>query len=148
MSDLPDVREASPGLTPAILVETFPCTACQTAYPVDYQHESGFCEGCVEKGRRYMLSKLGWDEVVEIAEQTLDGTLPYEETWRVNAEAVIALAARPSVPATDTLREALVWYADDDRYRGHYPDALKDAGETARRALAAVPSSKPAEKKA
>lgn len=28
------------------------------------------------------------------AESTLDGTLPYEETWREMAEAVLALAAR------------------------------------------------------
>ncbi len=33
-------------------------------------------------------------EALDFAEMTLDGTLPYEETWRTNAEAVVALAAR------------------------------------------------------
>lgn len=33
-------------------------------------------------------------EAQDVAEQTLDGTLPYEETWHTNATNVVALVSR------------------------------------------------------
>jgi hypothetical protein len=54
---------------------------------------------------------------LDYAEQTLDGTLPYEETWRVNAEAVLHLTRE-----RDMLRDALraiaanaeAWHVGED----------------------------------
>lgn len=56
------------------------------------------------------------DTARQDAEQTLDGTLPYEETWSVNAEAVLALLSL--LERTEEERDARAHeYAERERDR-------------------------------
>lgn len=66
-------------MTPAVLVATFPCAACQRAYPVSLQHESGYCQACVEKGHRFWLNRYPLEELVEIAHMIWDDVPKLEE---------------------------------------------------------------------
>jgi hypothetical protein len=66
-------------VTPAVLIATFPCTSCQKAYPAELEHESGYCHGCIEKGRRFWLARYSVEELVELAHMIWDDVPRVEE---------------------------------------------------------------------
>lgn len=66
-------------MTPVALVATFPCAACQHAYPVSLQHDSGYCIPCVQKNHSFWLKRFDLRELVEIAHMIWDDVPKLEE---------------------------------------------------------------------
>jgi hypothetical protein len=50
-----------------ITVATFHCPSCQHPRSLSERHPAGYCEPCMERGRRYWAERWDMFEIVEVA---------------------------------------------------------------------------------